>query len=85
MTDYSSNDESPFYGRSDIRSVVIEDGVETIGSYLFNRCRYLVSVQMPDSVERIGDYAFWWCTRLAEIDLSDSLTEIGMRSASVQP
>ena len=36
MTDYSSNDVSPFYGRSDIRSVVIADGVETIGSYLFN-------------------------------------------------
>ena len=37
MYDYNY-DDSPFYCRQDITSVVIKSGVTSIGSYVFNAC-----------------------------------------------
>ena len=62
MTDYSSSSSSraPWYSsRSNITSVVIEDGVTSIGSYAFYDCSALESITIPDSVTSIDDSAFY--------------------------
>lgn len=53
-----------FEYRSRITSVVIEDGVTSIGTAAFASCTALTSVSIPATVTSIGRAAFGNCTRL---------------------
>ena len=66
---------APWYGRT-IYRVVVEEGVERIGSYAFYSCEMLRSIQLPDTLKAVGSYAFGF-TKLVDVDLPDSLTSIG--------
>ena len=80
MTNYSSSSSSPalwYYNRSFIKSVVIEEGVTSIGNYAFNACSGLTSVEIPSSVTSIGAYAFNACSGLASVTIPNSVTSIG--------
>ena len=74
--DYDSN-QSPVYNNSDVKKIVIEDGVTSIGDYAFRGCSSLTSITLPDSVTSIGDCAFVFCVGLSSITLPDSVTSIG--------
>ena len=76
MKDYSGED-SPFYQNSNIKSVIIENGVTSIGDSAFRSCTSLVSVTIPNSVTSIGNYVFYYCEKLKSVDLSDNITSIG--------
>lgn len=76
MWDCSEFVSGPFY-YSNIKSVVIENGVTTIGSNAFEGCDYLTSVTIPSSVIAIGSYAFEYCDGLTSITIPDSVTTIG--------
>ena len=43
---------------SDIKNVVIEQDITSIGAGVFENCQNLISVAIPDSVTLIGEYAF---------------------------
>ena len=60
-----------------IKTVVIEDGVTTIGDGAFSDCDALESVKIPDSVTTIGAYAFVGCDGLTAISIPASVTYIG--------
>ena len=60
----------------DIKSIVIEDGVTTIGDAAFHGLQYMIQVQIPDSVTRIGDYAFEF-SGIQSLDIPETVTEIG--------
>ena len=79
MYNYGSSDFSaPWDGsRSRVKSVVIADGVTSIGEYAFFYCESLTSVTIPDSVTSIGKYAFFCCTSLTSVTIPDSVTSIG--------
>ena len=74
--DYEDEERSPFSGNDNIKSVVIKNGVTSIGSSAFYDCTSLKSVSIPDSVTSIGDCAFENCSSLASITIPDSVTSI---------
>ena len=72
--------ETPWGDR--VTSVVIEDGVTSVGSYAFYDCKKLTSVTIPDSVTNIGNNAFEYCTGLKSVTIPDSVTYIGEQAFS---
>jgi len=61
---------------SSITSVVIEDGVTSIGNLAFSACTGLTSVTIPNSVTSIGMMAFFGCG-LTFVTIPNSVTFIG--------
>ena len=64
---------SPFKDNKEIRQIIISEGVENIGGFMFFGCSSLESVFMADSVKEIGNYAFCGCEGLEFVFLSHSL------------
>ena len=76
MSDYSSNG-APWYSYySNIKTVVIKDGVTSIGSSAFCLCTGLTSIEIPNSVTSIGVQAFY-ISGLTSIEIPNSVTSIG--------
>ena len=76
MKDYDyDNNLSPVYNNSNVKKVVIEDGVTSIGTAAFSGCG-LISITIPDSVTSIGGSAFENCSNLTSITIPDSVTSI---------
>lgn len=66
--------------KESIISVIIENGVTSIGQKAFSDYPNLISVQIPNSMVSIGVVAFEWCTSLANINIPNSVTTIGIRA-----
>ena len=80
MANYSEGG-SPWHAkRTKITSVVIEDGVTSIGNHAFYACLKMTDISIADSVASIGQYAFRDCTKLTGAVLPEGITSI---SASV--
>ena len=62
---------------STISTVVIPDGVKSIGRKAFAGCNSLVTVSIPDGVTSIGQGAFAHCENLKMITIPDSVATIG--------
>ena len=73
MSDYSSSSSvttAPWKAYANtMRTVVIDNGVTSIGKYAFYNCSGLTSVTISDSVTSIGDSAFRGCNSLMEMTL----------------
>ena len=67
----------PWWVNRDFDSVVIGDGVTSIGQNAFFCQMEITSVSIPDSVTKIGDYAFFRCEKLESINIPEGLTDIG--------
>ena len=77
MEDYDI-DNAPWYSfRSQVKSVVIEDGVTRIGISAFKNCDALTDVTIPNGVSSIGEYAFSDCSSLTSVTIPNSVTYIG--------
>ncbi len=59
-----------------ITSVIIEDGVTSIGDYAFKSCN-ITDIKIPDSVTKIGISAFYDCRKLKNIDIPQNVVSIG--------
>lgn len=81
MADYDVDDRPPWLENTfvwkQIRAVVVDEGITSIGNDAFVLCNELKMVQLPEGITRIGDSAFQGCRNLVQIDLPDSVREIG--------
>ena len=68
--------------RSNVKQVIIGDGVTTIGDRAFLDCSSLTSVTIPNSVTTIGAFAFHKCRSLTSITIPNSVTTIGYSAFS---
>ena len=66
--------DNAFKSNTKIDSVLIPDGVESIGANAFYECRYLETVVIPGSVKSIGSYAFYNSSRIERVDYSGDIT-----------
>ena len=79
MKDYNAADNlSPAHMNSDVKKVVIEDGVTSIGELAFYKCSSLTNITIPDSVTCIAYAAFHGCSSLSSITIPNSVTSIGI-------
>lgn len=76
---------SAFYGCSNLKEVVLPDGVTRIGGSSFASCSNLTEIVIPDSVTSIGSYAFNSCSSLKEIVIPNSVSYIGVELANGNP
>lgn len=63
--------------RSEIKKVIIEDGITNITDGSFYQCGNLTSVTIPDSVTYIGFRAFYECKKLKSVTLPKNLQSLG--------
>lgn len=77
MPDYSSLPDRPWNNDcANIQTVIIGDGVTSIGNFAFNGFTNLTSVTIPDSVTSIGQYAFV-IAGLTSVSIPENVTSIG--------
>ena len=70
-------DGSPWFSnRKDIKTIIIENGIASIGDYAFWDCSSLTRVTISDSVTSIGEWAFS-DSGLTSITIPRSMTIIG--------
>jgi len=78
MTDFPESTMAPWYqSRNEIDSVVLPNGLTTIGDLAFYDCKNLVTVNIPSTVTKIGEYAFASCDKLAMAVVGSGVKSIG--------
>ena len=79
MADYEKSSDQPWADqRSNIKHLVVENGVTSIGNNAFRDCTKLIDADMSKalSLETIGT-SFWGCKGLKSVKLNEGLKEIG--------
>ena len=61
----------------DLRQVLVEEGVETVGAAAFFGCPRLETVKLPDSLKHVEGYAFGDCFSLREVRFGKDLLDVG--------
>ncbi len=74
-----SESSAPWYDSlgNQISSVIIDEGVTSIGDSAFMFCESLAEITIPSSVTSIGNRAFQCCGGLTEITIPDTVMSIG--------
>ena len=77
MQDHDSAAQTPWFkDRAEIRKIVVQQGVTTIGDYAFYGCENVTSVTLPDTVTQIGKLAFYGCKNLRTLTIPDSVLTV---------
>ena len=58
--------------RKNIKNVIINNGVTSIGNFAFHGCENLINITIPDSVTSIGLCAFKFCRSLTSINVDSN-------------
>ena len=81
MTDYEAVGGGPSVPwsshRADVKKIVIESGVTSIGNEACVAFFNLESATIADTVTRIGEYAFYNCIKLSGVQIPASVVQIG--------
>ncbi|MBO7448834.1 MAG: leucine-rich repeat protein, partial [Clostridiales bacterium] len=70
MADYTEDTQPWKNLRSNIKMVVLNSGVKSVGNYAFSGCLGLTVVCFPETLQSIGNYAFNRCNNLGEVRCS---------------
>lgn len=76
MTDFDYYAAEPFYSpwydiRNKITTIVVEEGVHSIGNHAFMECDALTSLILPSTLEKIGTLTFEGCISLPSVNLPE--------------
>ncbi|MCQ2203534.1 MAG: leucine-rich repeat protein [Bacteroidales bacterium] len=77
---YPNAVSSPFKDKGNIQTVIIDEGVTSIGAALFYGCTGITSVSMPASLKLINFEAFRGCSSLESVTIPAGVTAIKERS-----
>ena len=76
MTDWMGSSVCPWNSRkTDIKKIIISDGVTSIGINAFTDCTNLTEVSIPDSITLIGTSAFENCRNISTVNFGGSKLE----------
>lgn len=64
------------FSYTEINSVKIPDGIDTVPDNAFSNCKSLVSVSLPSSLKTLSATCFAWCSNLNTISLPEGLIYI---------
>ncbi|KAL7525229.1 hypothetical protein ACHAXR_000912, partial [Thalassiosira sp. AJA248-18] len=70
-------DPHAFNSCINLRMVLLNEGLETIGICAFHNCKLLESIKFPSTLHDVGDHAFNCCINLREVVLNEGLQKIG--------
>lgn len=78
MPDFGAHfDRAPWYDMQlQVRRVIVEPGVTSVGSRAFDMCLNLTSVSLPIGLESIGHWAFNYCLALEEVEIPEGVTTL---------
>lgn len=74
--------ESYAFAKSGITSMVINEGIKTIGYNAFSECSSLIDLTLGKGLETIESYAFQSCSSLKKLYLPTTLKRIGYNAFS---
>lgn len=80
MNDYwsSGTTMNPWISKNyEIKTIIVEDGITSIGDYAFYELHSVTSISIPDGVVEIGERAFEECDKLSNIIIPESVMNIG--------
>lgn len=77
LSDKTTIGNGAFANCFNLKSVTINDSVETISYRSFFNCNKLTSVTIGSGVKTIGNQVFWNCLSLTSIDIPSSVETIG--------
>lgn len=83
---YPFRESIPWYNYfGNIRHIIIEDGVTSIGASVFRNANNLESIEIADSVAEIYSNAFEGCVNLSRVDLPKNLRLLDTRAFALCP
>ena len=78
MANYTEANKAPWHDFADeIKTLILPEKLETIGTLSFYNCTSLKAVNIPQNVKAINPKAFYKCTSLETVTLPSSLKTIG--------
>ena len=69
--------DSMFSGMTKLSTIILSEGLTTIGASAFTNCNNLQEITLPNSLITIGNHAFSECTKLSSISIPSSVNNIG--------
>ncbi|MBO4919814.1 MAG: InlB B-repeat-containing protein, partial [Erysipelotrichaceae bacterium] len=83
---YDYNTDAHLCGNyASVQTVIISEGISSIGSFAFYDFSSLYSIRLPETLLSIGNGAFSFCSHLTEIRIPESVTSITASEASESP
>lgn len=73
---YAWGTDNQSLDRNSIKKIVVEEGVTTLGEYIFWDCQNLTEVSLPKSLTALKKECFKSCPKLKEITLPDNISMI---------
>ncbi len=70
------NDDSPFYKSTTLKTLVLSEGLTSVGYHAFEGCTALDSISLPSTLLYIRDAAFKACYALTDLSFPENLKSI---------
>ena len=73
---YDESSYATFFSNYYVKTVVIDEGVTSVGTYQFKNCDMLQAVYLPSTCKTINTGAFYNCASLSYVSMQKGLTRI---------